>query len=52
MKEDLLKKDGVLVYLNRIDWRWYYPSKEELAQEVPLEVVRNFSDGTLFKVRD
>lgn len=52
MRENLLKEDGVLVYLDHIDWRWYHPSKEELAQKVPLKVVSNFSDGTLFKVRD
>lgn len=52
MKQNLLKENGLLVYLDHIDWRWYYPTKQELVQEVSLEVVRNFSDGTVFKAKD
>ncbi len=49
MREVLQNNGGILVFLNGIKTRWYYPSEEELRQSVPLRAVEKFSDGTIYK---
>ncbi len=52
MTDELRANRGVVVYLNKIYWRWYYPSEKELVQRVPLQVLEKFDDGTLYKVKE
>jgi len=51
MKNDLQTTDGVVVYLNKIYWRWYYPTEKELEEHVSLQVFEQFNDGTIYRVR-
>jgi len=43
--------DGLIVYLDRITWRWYYPSENELQKRLPLELVVRAADGAIYKVK-
>lgn len=49
MMQELAQKDGVLVYANRIDWRWYLPTAEDLKSHLPLNAVYQGEDGIIFK---
>ncbi len=49
MMQELAQKDGVLVYANMIDWRWYLPSAEDLEKHLPLNAVYQGEDGFIFK---
>lgn len=49
MLERLEQEDGVLVYFNTVDWRWYLPSEEELRQELPLRLVAEEGDGAIYQ---
>lgn len=49
MMQELAQKDGVLVYANRIDWRWYLPTAEGLRRHLPLNAVYQGDDGFIFK---
>jgi hypothetical protein len=48
MKEQLLQKNGEVVYLKTIRWRWYLPSQEELQKQLPLRVIWESTDGTVY----
>ena len=52
MAQELRRLRGVVVYLNGIHWRWYYPSREELIQGAPLDLVEQFADGAIYRARD
>ena len=49
MMQELAQKDGVLVYANMIDWRWYLPTAEDLRKHLPLNAVYQGDDGFIFK---
>jgi hypothetical protein len=49
MMQELAQKDGVLVYANMIDWRWYLPTAEDLRKHLPLNPVYQGDDGFIFK---
>ncbi len=49
MMQELAQKDGVLVYANMIDWRWYLPTAEDLRKHLPLIPVYQGDDGFIFK---
>ena len=52
MKEEMKRLDGVVVYLRGIQWRWYYPSEQELAQSASLRIFEQYPDGAIYKVRE
>jgi len=45
-----LKHGGVLVYLRRITWRWYFPTEAELKERLPLRLRETASDGAIYDV--
>ena len=50
MKNDLQRNQGVIIYLDKIFWRWYYPTADELSQKVPVRVVEKAQGGTIYKL--
>jgi len=51
MRSQLIHEEGVLVYFRSITWRWYLPTEAELAAQLPLQVVADAPDGTIYRVR-
>jgi dolichyl-phosphate-mannose-protein mannosyltransferase len=45
-----LKHGAVLIYLNRITWRWYYPSEAELKERLPLRLRETAPDGVIYDI--
>ncbi len=41
---------ALIAYLDRITWRWYLPTREELVDEGHPPVLRTFRDGVIFGV--
>ena len=37
-----------LVYLENMAWRWFLPNQDELTAYLPLRVVQQFEDGTIY----
>jgi hypothetical protein len=50
MSEKLKSTNGVLVYFNLINWRWYLPTSEYLYNKLPLRIVYQDSDGVIFQI--
>ena len=44
----LLKERGILVYFNKITWRHYNPSLEDLKQQLPLKLLLKTTDGEIY----
>jgi len=49
MKRSLKSKNGLVVYFDRVRWRWYLPSAAELEKEVGLQLVIKTNDGSVYK---
>jgi len=52
MGERLRTENGVLAYFDRITWRWYLPSEEELIELLPLKKVVEAQDGSIYRIKD
>lgn len=50
MRDELERKDGVLVYFYTITWRWYLPSDDELKKRLQIRLFSKGADGSLYKV--
>jgi hypothetical protein len=48
MREELARKNGVVVYFDLVFWRWYLPRKEDLAQYLHLDFLYRGTDGTVY----
>lgn len=48
MGDYMQKHNGVIVYFNTITWRWFYPTEEEIRQELPVSAVRRYDDATVY----
>lgn len=46
--EDLVEHEGVIVLLDRVAWRWYLPSEEDLVNALPLVPVARVADGVIY----
>lgn len=51
MENDIMANRAVVIYLDRIDWRWYLPSKEELEQVYKLPLLTRFFDGVIYGIK-
>ncbi len=49
VRRELKEHNGVLVYFNKIAWRWYLPSENELEEELVLHLYAREEDGSLYK---
>jgi len=51
MRNDLMDERAVIVYMDRITWRWYLPSKEELENVYHIPILARFYDGVVYGIR-
>jgi Dolichyl-phosphate-mannose-protein mannosyltransferase len=51
LKRRLKEDRGLLVYLHRVDWRWYLPAVEELERTLGLHVLARENDGVIYQAR-
>ena len=52
MKRSLKDKNGLLVYFDRVRWRWYLPSASELAETLGLRLIIKTDDGSVYTVAE
>lgn len=50
MKQQLQRRNGILVYFNTIAWRWYLPTEDKLQDLLPLRLIVRASDGGIYKI--
>jgi hypothetical protein len=48
LREDLIKNRALIVYFDRINWRWYLPDRHELEETYKLPVLTRFADGVVY----
>jgi hypothetical protein len=41
-------KSGLLIILDFVEWRWYLPKKKELEEALPLQILYQGLDGTIY----
>jgi len=49
LRDDMIRHSARLVWLNRVDWRSYLPTLEDLTQALDLQVERAFADGAFYQ---
>lgn len=52
MREELKKRQGIVIYFDAEDRLWFLPSQSELEQELPLRVLKTATEGTLYSLND
>jgi hypothetical protein len=50
LRFELLQNRAVLVYLDKITWRWYLPTKDELNNVYKLPILSQLDDGTIYGI--
>jgi len=50
MKNEMKTNRGILVYFDRVQWRWYLPSPGELEGRVGLRLLVREKDGSIYQV--
>lgn len=48
-RADLMRGDAYVVFLNKVDWRFYMPPEHELADRLKLIRVARLSDGVIYR---
>ena len=48
LRNDLNNNHALVIYFDRITWRWYLPSRSELEETYKLPVVTRFADGVVY----
>jgi hypothetical protein len=51
LKDALNNNHALVIYFDRITWRWYLPSRNELEETYKLPVVTRFADGVVYGVQ-
>lgn len=51
VRNELLQNRAVVVYLDKITWRWYLPAKDELTNIHKLPVLIQLDDGTIYGIK-
>ena len=49
MGEQLKNHGAILVYFNTVTWRWHLPSEDELKEKLPLHILFQGADGTIYE---
>jgi hypothetical protein len=50
VRSDVLNNRAIVIYFDRVDWRWYLPSRSELEELHKLPVLMRLSDGVVYGV--
>ena len=48
LRSELMQNRAVVVYLDKITWRWYLPTKDELENVYQLPVLIRLNDGVIY----
>ena len=48
LRNELNNNRAVVIYFDRINWRWYLPTRNELEETYKLPVVTRFADGVVY----
>ena len=48
LRDNLNNNHAVVIYFDRINWRWYLPTRNELEDSYKLPVVTRFVDGVVY----
>jgi hypothetical protein len=51
MRNELFQNRAVLVYLDKVTWRWYLPTKDELNYVYKLPILIQLDDGTIYGIK-
>ena len=51
LRDDLNNNHALVIYFDRLTWRWYLPSRTELEETYKLPVVTRFADGIVYGVQ-
>ena len=51
LQDGLNNNHALVVYFDRINWRWYLPSREELEESYKLPVATRLADGIVYGVQ-
>ena len=51
MRNELMQNRALVVYLDKITWRWYLPSKDELENVYKLPVLVRLEDGVIYGIK-
>jgi hypothetical protein len=48
LRDDLNNNRAVVIYFDRVNWRWYLPSRNELEETYKLPVATRLADGVVY----
>jgi hypothetical protein len=48
LQDDLKNKHALVVYFDRVNWRWYLPNRRELEETYKLPVATRLTDGVVY----
>jgi hypothetical protein len=51
LRDGLNNNHALVIYFDRVNWRWYLPSRNELEETYQLPVVMRFADGVVYGVQ-
>ena len=52
MRKELEERNGKLVYFNKISWRWYLPSENELKEKLKLQLLSGEENGAIYRMEE
>jgi hypothetical protein len=50
LRKKIRDTNGIVAYFNRVHWRWYLPSEQELQKDMGLRPIAREKDGSLYRV--
>ena len=51
LRSELIQNRAVVVYLDKITWRWYLPTKDELENVYNFPVLTRLNDGVIYGIK-
>lgn len=51
MRNDLIQNNAMIIYLDKITWRWYLPTKDELQNLYKIPATLWLADGTVYTIK-
>jgi hypothetical protein len=52
LRDGLNNNHALVIYFDRINWRWYLPSRDELEESYKLPVATRLADGVVYGVQE
>ncbi|MCF7844355.1 MAG: glycosyltransferase family 39 protein [Kiritimatiellales bacterium] len=48
MEKALISQQGIVVFFNNVDWKYYLPSRAELKEPLSLQLIKSTEDGEVY----